>query len=237
MKKIVKKLKHFLNNKKQKILSVLFYKKNKKIFKDYRIMSDEETIDKIINEGYSLARFGDGEFKWMLGVKQNTFQKDDERLSKKLKECMQDSNAKIIIGIPRQLKDLRIYNEYARKYWMLFLQLYGKETAKLIPINRNYANTNITRFYMDYKNKENSLNKINNLRRIWNDRDVIIIEGEKTKIGVGNDLMDNAKTIKRIIAPSINAFDKYDEIISETKKQNKESLILISLRSYCYSFS
>lgn len=56
-------------------------------------------------------------------------------------------------------------------------------------------------------------------------------------MGVGNNLMDNAKTVKRIIAPSINAFDKYDEIISEAKKQNKENLILISLRTYCYNFS
>ena len=49
--------------------------------------------------------------------------------------------------------------------------------------------------------------------------------------------MDNAKTVKGIIAPSINAFDKYDEIISETKKQNKENLILILLRTYCHNFS
>lgn len=47
----------------------------------------------------------------------------------------------------------------------------------------------------------------------------------------------DAKTIKIIIVPSINAFDKYDEIISETKKQNKENLILISLRIYSYNFS
>lgn len=127
MKKILMKIKHFLNEKKQKVLSVLLYKKNRKIFKDYKIISDEETIWKIVNEGYSLARYGDGEFKWMMGVKQNSFQKEDEKLRKKLIECMDDSNDRIIIGIPRQLKDLKEYNEYARKYWMFFLQLYGKK--------------------------------------------------------------------------------------------------------------
>ena len=40
------------------------------------------------------------------------------------------------------------------------------------------------------------------------DRDVIICEGEKTRMGVGNDLLDNCKSIKRIICPSENAFDK-----------------------------
>ena len=61
------------------------------------------------------------------------------------------------------------------------------------------------------------------------DRDVIICEGEKTRMGVGNDLLDNWKSIKRIICPSENSFDKYDEILETLKKQPKDSLILIAL--------
>ena len=48
-------------------------------------------------------------------------------------------------------------------------------------------------------------------------------------MGVGNDLLDNASTVVRVLAPAQNAFDKYDEIMTEALKLSKGSLILIAL--------
>ena len=48
-------------------------------------------------------------------------------------------------------------------------------------------------------------------------------------MGVGNDLFDGARSIKRIIGPSRQAFSKYDEILSEALKQEKDVLFLIAL--------
>lgn len=31
------------------------------------------------------------------------------------------------------------------------------------------------------------------MKAIWKDRDVVFIEGEKSRLGVGNDLFDNVK--------------------------------------------
>ena len=42
--------------------------------KKYRIIDDELTIMKVINEGYSISRFGDGEFLWILGKNKKSFQ-------------------------------------------------------------------------------------------------------------------------------------------------------------------
>ena len=55
-------------------------------------------------------------------------------------------------------------------------------------------------------------------RQIWDNKDVYIIEGEKTRIGVGNDLLSNSKSISRILAPAKNAFDKYDDILNKAKE-------------------
>ena len=71
--------------------------------------------------------------------------------------------------------------------------------------------------------------KIKNIKRIWKNKDIIIVEGKDTKIGVGNDLLDNSKSIKRIIAPSTNAFNSYNDILNEVKKVKKDCLILIAL--------
>ena len=48
-------------------------------------------------------------------------------------------------------------------------------------------------------------------------------------MGRGNDLLNNARSIKRIIAPTLNAFDKYDTLFELAKQQPKESLFLICL--------
>ena len=49
-------------------------------------------------------------------------------------------------------------------------------------------------------------------------------------MGIGNDLFADTKSIKRILAPSKNAFSKYDEILNVVKKNiSKDKLILIAL--------
>jgi len=57
----------------------------------------------------------------------------------------------------------------------------------------------------------------------------LIIEGEKSRLGVGNDLFNNAKSIKRILCPAVNAFNVYDKIISEAKKIDQSILILLAI--------
>ena len=60
-------------------------------------------------------------------------------------------------------------------------------------------------------------------------RDILIIEGEKTRFGIGNDLLNNSKSIKRILCPINNAFNKYDKILNSALKFDKNVLILIAL--------
>ena len=67
------------------------------------------------------------------------------------------------------------------------------------------------------------------MKEIWKDRDVLICEGDQTRVGVGNDLLDGCKSIRRVICPAEDAFEKYDEILNELKKESKETLIIIAL--------
>ena len=65
------------------------------------------------------------------------------------------------------------------------------------------------------------------LKMLWNDRDIYIIEGVKTRLGVGNDLFDNCKSLHRIIGPAENAFDKYDKILDHIISLVPKSVLLI----------
>ena len=89
----------------------------------------------------------------------------------------------------------------------------------------------ITRFYGPNISKIKLRNYVNKVKSIWNNRNILIIEGEKTRLGVGNDLFNNSKSIKRIICPSENAFKVYEIIIDYIKnlKLELKTLILISL--------
>ncbi len=214
---------------KNKIASELLYEKYKKMFAHYKILDDKIIIEKIIRDNCSLARFGDGEFKWILGIKQKSFQNNNVELSQKLSEILNNNLDNLIIGIPKPLKDLKEYNRFAKKTWKLYIYMFGPMIKKLVLKDREYADTNITRFYMDYKRKDKCKEKIENIKKIWNNKDIIIIEGEKTRLGVGNDLFNNTKTINRILAPSVNAFDKFEEILNIAKEQKKKSIFLISL--------
>ena len=92
-----------------------------------------------------------------------------------------------------------------------------------------YCNTNMTRLFRDYEDKSNSIRWFKNFKQIWNDKDILLIEGSKSKLGINNDLFSNAKSVERIIAPSKNAFDKYDEILAVIKERCKGKLVLLSL--------
>jgi hypothetical protein len=57
----------------------------------------------------------------------------------------------------------------------------------------------------------------------------LIVEGEKTKLGIGNDLFSNAAKLRRIIVPAEHCFDVYDDIINAVKLcYDNDDLILIA---------
>ena len=48
-------------------------------------------------------------------------------------------------------------------------------------------------------------------------------------MGVGNDLFDNAKSIRRILCPAENSWGSYPEILSNVKKvvaENRDALYI-----------
>ena len=80
-----------------------------------------------------------------------------------------------------------------------------------------------------YRNRSSAPKYVEKLKQIWNDRDIVFVEGVDGKFGIGNDLLNNTKSIKRIICPSIEAFSVYDKIMEAVLKFDKNNLILISL--------
>lgn len=193
------------------------------------IRSIEETYEKIQKEHVSVSRFGDGEFKWMADLPQNTFQKPSKEMQKRLIEISKSDLDNHIVCLSDTFGDLHQYNRYAREFWGCFMGMYRKKWMKFLKSGKVYYNTNMTRPYMDYADKTPCANRFRMLKEIWRDRKVVLVEGEKSRLGVGNDLFDTACSVRRILAPATNAFDQYDKIKSRVCKLEKDTLILIAL--------
>lgn len=75
---------------------------------------------------------------------------------------------------------------------------------------------------MDFARKEDSARWFHDMKGIWDNRDIVFIEGEKSRLGVGNDLFDNARSIRRILCPPRDAFERLEDIKQEACKVEKK---------------
>ena len=67
------------------------------------------------------------------------------------------------------------------------------------------------------------------IRTLWTNKNVVVIEGELTRFGVGNDLLNDAASVKRIIGPAKNAFEKCDQLLEEARKQPEDTIFIVAL--------
>lgn len=192
----------------------------------------EHTVNYIIKNGVSVSRFGDGEFKWMFQNREDgNFEINSPALSNALKNTLNKRSKNLMVCIPDVFSGLSQYNEEAKEYWGICLGLNGVSWVRKLDNSKSYFDTQFTRPYMDYKDKRNAGNKFQALKLIWKDRDVLVVEGTKSRFGVGNDLLSNTRSVKRILAPSTNAFEKIDDIRNKILQEtsNGDVLVLLSL--------
>lgn len=226
--------KHLLRRTKNKLASIFvepYYSiKDSMVKKLFRlnIKSIDESIDYLINNKVSLTRFGDGEFK-IIHSKKIGFQEDNKELANKLKEVLNSKEQDIMICLPGTFIQTDDMIEKSKMYWDNYLKQKRLTWYRDLNSKKIYFNTQMTRLYIDYKDKSKSEERFEKLKSVWKDRDIVIVEGEFSKLGVGNDLFKNTNSISRIICPSKNAFNKYNEILETVKRVDKDKLILIAL--------
>ena len=194
------------------------------------VMSDVETVKYICDNNCSVSRFGDGEFDIMCGVGIK-FQKADKVLQNRLCDIAKSHTQKsLLICISdvfysnKQLKNKLVSKD--AKWWSRYLKVTRGIWHKRFR-GRLYGDTNISRFYMEVKDKNRTPYYVKEIKKIWNDRNIVFVEGSKSRLGIGNELFDNARSVRRILCPSKNAFDKYDKILTTVLNLTSESDLII----------
>ena len=196
--------------------------------KEPYIVSPEETLKYIWMHKCSVARYGDGEMKLIRGIDM-AFQRKDSRMGNRLTQILQGNSKKLIVCLPGVFGNLSAYRDYDRKNWAMHLAKTRSDWYKFINKEIVYYDAFISRFYMPYKDKSRAPEMLKLWKMIWEGRDILIVEGEKTRLGIGNDLFDNVHSIKRVLCPNIGAFAIYDKILNEVRNFSTGNLVLLAL--------
>ena len=180
------------------------------------ILDEYETIKKI-KEGYSLARYGDGEFFRLLrnpkGI--SKLQVFDKRLQKKLIVVFSNPLKRLLIGIPRMDNP---------KPWIIN---FNKGFNKFIENKRAYkesifVSAFISRPALVGKDNQKYFDKV---KTIWEDSEIVLIN-------FNTDLLDhylfkrcNVDTFIQITRR--DCFAQYDDILNECRKHYKKRKIFL----------
>lgn len=193
------------------------------------MINAEDTVKAIKERHLSVSRLGDGEFKVILGTG-NEFQNPDEKLAKRLAEILKSDEPKVLVCVPYALRKMSHLCEKPTNFWLSFIREYNVRLSKILSKKIVYGDTNFTRFYIDYKDKSDRKEYFSTIKEIWDGREVFIVEGEKSCLGVGNDIFDNTTALHRILCPSRDAFSSYDKILEVCKEEiPKDALVLCAL--------
>lgn len=195
------------------------------------VLSMSETIAAVKKRRASIARFGDGEFDIIFGRAQG-FQNRNKELSKRLREVLKKNHIsdRFLVALPDCFGDLSQFREAAQIHWRIRLDKERIKWVRCLNTKAPYYQAQITRFYFDWADKSKCNDWYMGLKNIWDKENVLMVEGELSRVGVGNDLFDNAKSVRRILCPAENAFERYDNILEAICRHAKRTdLIFMAL--------
>lgn len=200
-----------------------------------RIMSPERTLRYIKKHQCSIARFGDVEFDIICSTRDLHFQTRNEKLAAKLSAVLETKDKRLLLCVPRCFNTTRGCNAHSKTFWIEWGKRdnHHQQIINLIRAHTGpqylFGDSQITRPYIDWVDSKRAERTFPMLKALWAGRDVLIVEGEQTRLGVGNDLYDDAASIKRILAPAVGAFEHYDEIKQAILDNYHGELIIMAL--------
>lgn len=192
---------------------------------DAKILSPEETVNKILKEKKNLIRFGDGEFKFF-DKKGIVYQEYDGKIEEGLKNILHNysNNSKYLLCMPKdffECKGIKLFKNKKYLYSWAFSRYYF--IKKVDYKNKVYGDS----FSFAKQNK-----KI--YKKIFETDKVnrIILVHNNVKYSESFKEIYHKKIVEFVQIPSKNSFQRietiYKEIIEKVNNQKENTLVLIS---------
>lgn len=188
----------------------------------------DETIDELLHTEKSMVRFGDGEIVMIKGG-DLMLQKASPEIAAGLVEILRYAEDDLIVTIPGIFETLSDHRKASRQFWKDHLLFCRKTYEKYCNPDRIYYSTFVSRCYYYLEDRSGVGAQFAKIRKIWENRDVVIVEGTRTHNGVGNDLLDTARSVERIICPPSDAYGALPEILEACLGYDRDRLFLLSV--------
>lgn len=193
-----------------------------------KIKTISETIADLTAARVSLCRFGDGEL-WLMEGRDIPLQKASAGLAERLKEVLSSRRDDIGIAIPRVLYASKHgLADASKKFWRKYGAEFRKQIERHIDFERMYYAAESTLAYSFYTEYDFQ-GYFDSLRKIWQGKDVSIICGSTVFEAIAHNIFDNCCDLEYQHAPSVNAFEQYDDILAKARDLDKDRLIIAIL--------
>ena len=187
-----------------------------------------KTIEHLIETGSSICRFGDGEFLLIEG-RSIAFQTASNNLQGRLKEVLSSQDQNISIGTNYYYWNKPYkFRPTPLKFYKRWVPKNLEKIEEKLDINKQYYDAGFTQPYATYIDYDYEKH-FELLKKLWEDRDITIISGKGILDDITHNIFNNARSVELVEAPSKNAFDTYDNLLTQSLKINKNRLIIIIL--------
>lgn len=193
-----------------------------------QVQSIDETLDELLNTNKSMVRFGDGEIVMIRGI-DLMLQQASPEIGKGLSKILGHAYDDLLVTIPDIFQSLSDHHKASRQFWKDHLLFCRKTYETYCNTDRIYGSTFVSRCYYFAADKSNCAGWFEKIRRIWENMDVVVVEGSKTHNGVGNDLLGLANSVERIICPPKDAYGSLEQILSVCRQYGKDRVFLLSV--------
>jgi hypothetical protein len=178
-----------------------------------------QTVERILERGCSIARFGDGEITIAVCGGGAPGQDYDPGLAAALRKTAATNIKKLVVAIPRIFE----YIPPEKHRWTRWLQ---PSRCVMWDTGRKYGSAFISR--PDFYGQPFGREYWDKMREIWDNRDVLLVRGDD-KVP---RLFHNAGSIEPVQAPNRNAWAAYHRVLDQCLSwaaDNPEGLVLAQL--------
>lgn len=195
-----------------------------------KVHNTDETLRALIHTDKSITRVGDGELDMIYGIDLK-FQVCTPEISKRMAEILSGKNVpdNLMVAIPKAWTSHRGFTRKSIAWWSEYMYYNRNRIYPLLNPDYHYYDAQVTRIYINRRNKADSARYFSLWKQVWEGKDVLLVEGEASRMGVGNDLLHGAKSVRRILCPAKNAYSCFEEIKAAVHRHARQDTLVLLL--------
>ncbi|MCQ9337285.1 GT-D fold domain-containing glycosyltransferase [Corynebacterium phoceense] len=179
-----------------------------------------DTLDRIVSDNLSFARFGDGELSMLLRPDYSlSIQPNSEAIRSELREVVQSDSQSLLLGFPFFYRDA---------HWSKVWADIWDEVHELFAEVETVGNAHVSRPVYFASELDTAVLK---WRKVWDDKRVTVITGQGSRFDLIPQLFNNVKDSSFLYSTPKNAYADLDRILEtvETTEYKASDIFLVAL--------